>query len=332
MKILGIETSCDETSVAVLEDANIISNEIYSQAIHENFGGVVPELASRVHQKVLYGLCEKALKDARMNVRDIDLISVTRGPGLVGALLNGLCFAKGLALSLNKPLIGANHLEGHLWAFKLEGLEVQPPFCGMLVSGGHTVLLKVSAFGKYEIIGETVDDAAGEAFDKVGKLLSIDYPAGPVIDKLAKQGDSSYFKFPKVRVKKNPLNFSFSGLKTAARLFIESLSPEDKKNHLNDICASFQKTVVDELVGKTLKAAEQHKLRTVVLAGGVAANSELKIRFNDECKKRGIKLLAPPIKLCTDNAAMIAYAGYLNFQSGNSSLLDIGPKPRWPLG
>ncbi len=326
MYILGIETSCDETAAAVLQDRRVLSNVVYSQAkLHEKYGGVVPEVASRNHVRKMPYVLDEALAQADVDLRQIDLIGATRGPGLVGALLVGLSTAKGLAYGLDVPLLGVNHLEGHLFAHYLErGEEAPPPFLALLVSGGHTLLVHVKAWGSYETLGTTRDDAAGEAFDKVGKLLGVGYPAGPQIDRLAQRGDPHAVEFPRPMLEEPGFDFSFAGLKTAVLYHLR----KHPDTPVEDLAASFQEAVVDVLLGKTLKAAQGIGARRVVVVGGVAANSRLRARFQQECATQGYELYFPSLELCTDNAAMIAAAAYVRFAQG---LETPSPEESWRL-
>jgi len=311
MYILGIETSCDETAAAVLCDRRVLSNVVYSQAkLHEKYGGVVPEVASRNHIRKMPYVLDEALARAGVDLQEIDLIGATQGPGLVGALLVGLSTAKGLAYGLDVPLLGINHLEGHLFAHYLErGEEAPPPFLALLVSGGHTLLVHVKAWGSYETLGTTRDDAAGEAFDKVGKLLGVGYPAGPQIDRLAQQGDPHAVELPRPMLEEPGFAFSFAGLKTAVLYHLR----KHPDTPIEDLAASFQEAIVDVLVGKTLRAARKLGTQRIVVVGGVAANSRLRARFQQECATQGYELYFPSLELCTDNAAMIAAAAYVRF-------------------
>ncbi len=315
MITLGIETSCDETSCAVVKDGEqILSNIIYSQEDHQKFGGVVPEVASRAHVKKIVPIYEQALKEADLPIEKIDLIAATMGPGLVGPLLVGLTFAKGLAFASGKQFIPVNHMEGHLAANILEHRELDEKHLTLIVSGGHTMLVEINGFGNYELLGQTIDDAAGEAFDKVGKIMGLGYPGGIAIDRLAKQGNSSYVKFPRPLVHEKSYRFSYSGLKTAVALYIKKLSPEEFEKHKADIAASFQEAAVEVLVIKTLKAAIEKNIRHVTLSGGVAANSRLRSMMKEKLENNKLRLFYPSIKLCTDNAAMIAAAGTYRFE------------------
>ncbi len=307
--VLGLETSCDETAAAVLQGGRqVLSNVVYSQAeIHRKYGGVVPEVASRDHLRKLPYIVEESLKQARVGLNDIDLIGVTQGPGLVGCLLVGLSMAKGLAYGLEIPLVGVNHLEGHLFAHYIEkGERAPPPFVALIVSGGHTLLVFVREWGHYEVLGETRDDAAGEAFDKVGKLIGLGYPAGPAIDRLAKQGDSRAIPFPRPLLDASGYEFSFAGLKTAVVYHLR----DNPSTPQEDLAASFQEAVVDVLVEKALRAAQAKKVRRLVIVGGVAANSRLREKFKARSEKCEVHF--PSLALCTDNAAMIAAAAYFH--------------------
>jgi len=320
---LGIETSCDETSVAVLRDAReILANVVYSQAhLHDKYGGVVPEVASRNHIKKLPFAVTEALDQAGIDFSDISLVGATYGPGLVGPLLVGLSYAKAVAYALNKPLVGVNHLEGHIFAHYLENPDAPPPFLALIVSGGHTILAEVRAYGDYEILGETRDDAAGEAFDKVGKLLGLGYPAGAALDRLARQGNPKALMLPRPMLDSDSLEFSFAGLKTAIVYYLRDHPHADRA----DVAASFQEAVVDVLVEKTLRAAQQLHIKKIVVVGGVAANSRLRERL---LSQKNFEIFFPSMELCTDNAAMIAAcAAFHHRVLGQSDSLDIAPKP-----
>lgn len=318
MLVLGIETSCDETAAAVLQDGrSLLGNVVASQdEIHSKYGGIVPELAGRKHIESIHLIISEALEQAGVGLNDIDLIAVTQGPGLVVALLVGLNTAKGLAYANDIPLMGINHLEGHLLAIYLQE-EVAFPFLGVIVSGGHTDLYRVDGFGKYRILGRTRDDAAGESFDKVAKMLGWGYPGGPLIERNAREGDSKLCKFPRAWLEKGSLDFSFSGLKTSVRNAIQSrLRDENDLIGDADIAAGFQDAVVDVLVQKSLMACEQEGLDRIVLTGGVAANGYLRDTLQQAARGKGISCYAPKPIYCTDNAAMIACAGYYRYQSG----------------
>ncbi|AEH50454.1 tRNA (adenosine(37)-N6)-threonylcarbamoyltransferase complex transferase subunit TsaD [Pseudothermotoga thermarum] len=323
--VLAVETSCDETSVAIVKDNEILSNVVLSQiSIHAPFGGVVPELAARHHLKNLPVIFDQAVKQAKIDLLALDAVAVTVGPGLIGALLVGLSFAKGLSLALKKPLIGVNHLLGHVYAAKLAYPTLSTPFIALIVSGGHTELMYFSEdFLKPKVLGRTVDDAAGEAFDKVARLLDAGYPGGPAIEKLAKTGDPNKFDFPKALMEKGNLNFSFAGLKTAV-LYTLSKNPNVSKK---DVAASFQKAVVEVLVEKTVSAAKQERCRRIVVSGGVAANELLRLEFEKKAQELGLEIYIPPKSLCTDNAAMIARAGVELFEREMFCNLDVNADP-----
>ena len=324
--ILGIESSCDETSAAVLRGFDVYSHIVYSQVIHEKYGGVVPELASREHLKVISEVVEKAISDSKISLNELDGIAVTYGPGLMGALLIGLNFAKGLALSLKKPFIAVNHIESHLYAPMLEYSNLKPPFLCLLVSGGHTMLIDVQGIRKFKILGQTIDDAAGESFDKVARLLKIGYPGGPTIDRMSKNADDKFVKFPRAYLGKDSLDFSFSGLKTSVLNYVRN-NPTTDKNIIKNIVASFQAAVVDVLCEKMLRAVKKTKHNNLVLAGGVAANSKLREKMENISKENNINLFYPPLEYCTDNAAMVAAAGVLYYNNNWFSNLNINAVP-----
>ena len=331
MLVLGIETSCDETAAAVVDESYAVhSNVIYSQQDHARYGGVVPELASRAHMRTLVPVVRKAMQDAGVDWTHIDGVAVTRGPGLVGALLVGLSLAKGLAMAQGKPLIGVHHLEGHVFSNLVEQ-QVEVPFLTLLVSGGHTELILVEALGSYQLLGRTRDDAAGEAFDKVAKLLEL-LPregvvmGGRIIAELAERGDAKAIGFP--RPLSGETDFSFSGLKTAVLNYVRKLDLQERDRQLADIAASFQEAVVDTLVDKTILALQQTDVRAVCLAGGVAANKRLRHRLRDEIERRDIPFYCPSPVLCTDNAVMIGAVGtfYLNRGVRDDCALDVAPR------
>jgi N6-L-threonylcarbamoyladenine synthase len=331
MLVLGIETSCDETAAAVVDESYAVhSNVIYSQQDHARYGGVVPELASRAHMRTLVPVVRKAMQDAGVDWTHIDGVAVTRGPGLVGALLVGLSLAKGLAMAQSKPLIGVHHLEGHVFSNLVEQ-QVEVPFLTLLVSGGHTELILVEALGSYQLLGRTRDDAAGEAFDKVAKLLEL-LPregvvmGGRIIAELAERGDAKAIGFP--RPLSGEMDFSFSGLKTAVLNYVRKLDLQERERQLADIAASFQEAVVDTLVDKTILALQQTDVRAVCLAGGVAANKRLRHRLRDEIERRDIPFYCPSPVLCTDNAVMIGAVGtfYLNRGVRDDFALDVAPR------
>ena len=332
--ILGIESSCDDTSAAVIRDGWLLSNVIASQDVHKAYGGVVPELASRAHELNIVPVVSEGLKRAGVSREELTAIAFTRGPGLLGSLLVGTSFAKSLALSLGIPLVMVNHLQGHLLAgfVKEEGKENrQPsfPYLCLLVSGGNSQIVKVNGPLDFEILGQTIDDAVGEAFDKCSKMMGLGYPGGPIIDRLAKLGDASRFKFTKPHIP--GLDYSFSGVKTSLLYFVRdqmALDPEFLQNNKEDICDSFQKTLIDILMDKLIKAARQTGIKEIAIGGGVSANSGLRERVLLEGKKRGWKTYLPELKFTTDNAAMIAIAGYYRYLAGERCPLDVAPVSR----
>lgn len=333
MLILGIDTSCDDTSVAVLECRKILSNIVSSQIkFHSKYGGIVPEIASRKHIEWIWDVTERALNQAKIRFNDIDLIAVCHGPGLIGSLLVGLCFAKSLSYASKKPLIGVNHLEAHIQSIFLEDKYPEFPFLCLIVSGGHTSLYRVDDFGIYRELGRTRDDAAGEAFDKVAKMLGLGYPGGPLIDELSKEGDPDRYRLPRPFLQ-GSFDFSFSGLKTAIKILLKNLNikegdpPEDFKRHIS---ASFQSSVIEVLVEKIKWALKVEKLQRVVVTGGVAANSELRRKLK-ELEGQGFQIYLPSKALCTDNGAMIAVAGYHRFIKGESSDLFLNARAYLPL-
>ena len=334
MRILGIESSCDETAAAVVEDGRKILSNVVSTQIekHKIFGGVVPEVASRMHIEVINSVVSEALKVANKTLDDIDAIAVTYGPGLVGALLVGLQYAKGLAYSLKKPLIGVNHIEGHISANFIEHKDLKPPFVCLVVSGGHTFIVHVKDYGNYEIIGETRDDAAGEAYDKVARSLGLGYPGGPKIDKLSKEGNEDAIKFPRANFHDNTLDFSFSGVKSAVLNYLNKMEMKNEKINKADVAASFQKAVVGVLTDNVIKTCKIKKIDKIAIAGGVASNSALRESLIKEGKKRNINVLFPSPILCTDNAAMIGSAAYFEFLRGNVASMDLNAKPNLRLG
>lgn len=331
MTILGIETSCDETSAAIYSDRGLLSNEISSQVVHKKYGGVVPELASRAHVQQIMPVVDAALDDAHLTLDDISGLAVTYGPGLVGAILVGLNFVKGMALALNKPFIGINHIEGHIFANYIEGEAPELPFINLVISGGHTMLVLVEEHGRYKIMGRTHDDAAGEAFDKVAKMLDLGYPGGPAVSKIALNGDPNYERFPKGRFKDFPYDFSFSGLKTAVLYHIQKLSSDELEKHRADIAASFQRAAVDVLVERTFALLDDLKIKTLSVVGGVAANKLLREKLERRANAGDVKLFIPPPILCTDNAAMIARAGYFHLNRNEKSAYSLSPNPSLTL-
>ncbi len=325
MRVLGIESSCDDCAAAVVRDGkDVLSHVIHSQfQIHHPYGGVVPELASRDHLDKIIGVIEAAMKEAHLGWNDLEGIAVTNGPGLVGSLLVGLSAAKTLSFGLNIPFRGVNHLEGHLLAIFLEEPAPIFPFLGLIVSGGHTSIYRVEDFGRYQCLGQTRDDAAGEAFDKVAKLLGLGYPGGIAIDRLAKEGNPEAFRFPRAMASSKTLDFSFSGLKTSVRYFVEQHGEDFVHEHMADLVASFQEAVVDSILIKLSQAVKRTQVRRIVVSGGVAANSHLRARLLDMADKEGLQAQFPSSYLCTDNAIMIAAVGYRYLLKGESSPLSL---------
>lgn len=310
MNILAIESSCDETSVAVICESQVKSNVISSQIFHAKYGGVIPELASRAHLQNIYPVLEEALKTSQTRINDIDAITVTSEPGLIGSLIVGANFAKGLGMKYNLPVIPVNHIEGHLFSGCLQDSTLNFPFISLVVSGGHTALFRVNSYNDYSILGLTVDDAAGEAFDKTAKLIGLPYPGGPEIDKLARNGNPKKYNFPRSMIHSNDYNFSFSGLKTSVRYFLAKEFPSGMNQHeIPDLAASVQEAIVDVLIDKGLKAAEDNNLNAIVVAGGVSANSRLRTKMKAEAEKKSIKFVVPDMSYCMDNAAMIGFIG-----------------------
>lgn len=332
--ILAIESSCDETAAAVVKNGReVLSNVINTQiAIHTEYGGVVPEIASRKHIENINPVIKKALTDAGVTLDDIDAIGVTYGPGLVGALLVGVAEAKAIAFAMNKPLVGVHHIEGHISANYVENKELEPPFVALVVSGGHTHLVKVNDYGEYEIIGRTRDDAAGEAFDKVARAIGLGYPGGPKIDKLAKEGNPEAIEFPRAHVDDAPYDFSFSGIKSAVLNYINSANMQGKEINRADVAASFQKAVVDALVSRAVKLAKECGMDKLAIAGGVASNSALRAAVQEECVKNNIRFYSPSPVLCTDNAAMIGAAAYYEYIKGVRHGYDLNAVPNLKLG
>ncbi|MDO4288477.1 MAG: tRNA (adenosine(37)-N6)-threonylcarbamoyltransferase complex transferase subunit TsaD [Eubacterium sp.] len=334
MKILSVETSCDETSVAIVEDGRkVLSNRIYSQIdIHKKYGGVVPEIASRNHVVKLPYIVEEALSESGLGFSDIDAIGVTNGPGLVGALLVGVSGAKALAYSLGLPIIGVHHIEGHIAANFLQYPELEPPFLALVVSGGHSHLVMVKDYHTFEILGRTRDDAAGEAYDKISRVLGLGYPGGPAIDKAAKAGDPHAIEFPRVFLEKDSYDFSFSGLKSAVLNYLNSMKMKGQPVATADVAASFQLAVVEVLVEKTIHCAVENKMDKICMAGGVSANSLLRSMMQARADAAGIALYYPDPILCTDNAAMIGSMAYYNYLNGDLSNLYLNAVPSMKIG
>lgn len=331
--ILAIESSCDETSVAVMADGReILSNIISSQIeIHKLYGGVVPEIASRHHLENINAVIEQAMTEADVTKDDIDAIGVTYGPGLVGALLIGIAAAKALALAWDKPLIGVHHIQGHISAAYIEHKDLEPPFTALVVSGGHTNIVEVTDYNRCEILGSTRDDAAGEAFDKVARVIGLGYPGGPKIDSLSEEGDPHAVEFKRVYLEKGSLDFSFSGIKTAVLNYVNSEKQAGREINIADVAASFQQAVLEVIVTKAVEAAVSMNKDRLVMAGGVASNRHLRAMLETACREKGIRLYCPSPVLCTDNAAMIGTAAYYKYRAGETDGLDLDAFPNLPL-
>ena len=317
MKVLAVESSCDETSVAVVKDGReVYSNVIASQIdTHKKFGGVVPEIASRQHVEAINTVLKEGLDQAGIKLEDIDIIAATKGPGLIGALLVGLSAGKALALATGKPFVGVNHIVGHVCANYISFKDLEPPFIGLIISGGHTYLIEVKDYVDFTLHGRTVDDAVGEAFDKVARSLGLAYPGGPLIDALAKKGKET-IEFPRVMIKEDNYNFSFSGLKTAVLNYLNSTRLRGEEIVTEDVCKSFQEAVVDVLLEKSFRLAREKDMDKIVLCGGVSANSRIREAFEERGREENIRIFYPELKLCTDNAAMIASAAYYEYMAG----------------
>lgn len=331
MKILGIETSCDDTAVAIYDETQgLLSQRIHSQAdLHKIYGGVVPELASRDHIQKLLPLIQSLLSDCHLTLKEITGIAYTRGPGLIGALMVGASVARSLAFALQIPSIGVHHLESHIMAVMLENEKPTYPFVTLLASGGHTILLLAEKFGSYRILGETVDDAAGEAFDKTAKLLNLEYPNGAALAKLAASGNAKQFHFPRPMLDQPNCDFSFSGLKTSVANLVQQLHPDEKTKA--DIAASFEMAMIETLLKKSERALQETDCSQLVIAGGVSANQTLRI-LSQKLSRKNIRVFFPRLELCTDNAAMVAYNGFLRLSRGEKDALDCDVKARWGLG
>lgn len=332
--ILAIESSCDETAASVVKNGRVVLSNIISSQIdlHTLYGGVVPEIASRKHMEQVNQVTQQALKDAGVALEDITAVAVTYGPGLVGALLVGVAFAKSLAFAADKPLVGVHHIEGHISANYIENPDLEPPFTCLVVSGGHTNIVLVEDYGVYKIIGRTRDDAAGEAFDKVARAVGLGYPGGPKIDKLAKEGNKDAIAFPRAKVDGSPYDFSFSGIKSAVLNYINHSEMKNEEINRADLVASFQNAVVDALVSRTIMAAKEYGCKKLAVAGGVAANSALRAALESECKKNNITFYHPSPIFCTDNAAMIGSAGYYEYMAGVRAGWDLNAVPNLKLG
>jgi len=329
--VLGIETSCDETSAAIVKDSKLISNVVYTQKIHKNYGGVVPELASQEHLNEIISVIDLCLNESKLKISDIDGIAVTYGPGLMGSLLVGLNFVKAMSLSLKIPFLGINHLEGHLFSNYINNKNIEFPHLCCLVSGGHTQLWLIEDYDVFKLLGASIDDAAGEAFDKGARIMGLGYPGGPEIDKISKQGNPKFFNFPRPEVKGSPLNFSFSGLKTALLYYCQKQNTEFLKINIPNIAASYQEAIIDCVFNRIKKIIDTNKnLKQIYIAGGVAANS----RFREKSslfKLNNINIIFPKLEYCTDNAAMIAMAGYHKINNGKYSEYNLVPNPNLKL-
>ena len=334
INILAIESSCDETAAAVVRNGReILSNVIYSQIdLHTLYGGVVPEIASRKHIDKINQVVDKAIADSGLKLEEMDAIAVTYGPGLVGPLLVGVSFAKALAYGAGLPIVGVHHIEGHICANYIANADLEPPFMCLVVSGGHTHLVKVADYGRYEILGKTEDDAAGEAFDKVARSIGLGYPGGPKIDKVSKEGNPEAIKFPRAKVGGSEYDFSFSGLKSAVLNYLNTASMNNETIVTEDVAASFQQAVIDVLVGHSMEALERYGFDKFAIAGGVASNSGLRKAFEEACAERNVKFFLPPPILCTDNAAMIGSAAFYEYKSGVRHGLDLNAIPNLKLG
>lgn len=339
MFVLGIETSCDETSASVVDDGGVRSNIISSQFIHRQYGGIVPELASRAHQRLIVPVVGEALAVAGIRGKDLSAVAVTYGPGLVGALLVGLNFAKAFSYGLGVPFIGINHMEAHIYSSFLAGPQPRFPFLCLIVSGGHTQIVMVREPLRHELLGETLDDAAGEAYDKVAKMLGLGFPGGPVIDAMAAEGNPEYVRFPRSFLDEESFDFSFSGIKTSVLYWLRDHGfhssvgpPQIPHGQLADLCASFQAAVVDVLVQKTLLALKRYSLQDVAVAGGVSANSELRHRLAENASRGGFRLYLPAPEYCTDNGAMVAMLGLMKLRQGVRSDLELNAIANLPLG
>ena len=332
--ILAVESSCDETAASVVRNGReVLSNVIYSQIdLHTLYGGVVPEIASRKHIEKVNQVIEKALSDAGITLKEVTAVAVTYGPGLVGALLVGVSAAKAIAFAADKPLVGVHHIEGHISANYIENKELEPPFICLVVSGGHSHLVVVKDYGEYEIIGRTRDDAAGEAFDKVARAIGLGYPGGPKIDKISKEGNPDAIRFPRAKVDGSTYDFSFSGLKSAVLNYLNSCEMKGIAVNQADVAASFQKAVIDVLVGHSMDAVSRYHFKKFAIAGGVASNTSLRAAFEKACREKGLEFYHPSPVYCTDNAAMIGVAGYYEYCKGTRHGWDLNAVPNLKLG
>jgi len=341
LTILGIETSCDETSAAVVRDGRLLANVTATQLFHSQYGGVVPELASRAHQRRIIPVVEESLLKAGVSKKELDAVAAVYGPGLVGAILVGLSFGKSLALGLGIPFVGVDHMEAHIFSNLIDDPKPAFPFVSLTVSGGHTQLVLVKGPFEYDLLGETKDDAAGEAFDKVAKMLGLGYPGGPLIDKYAREGNPSFVSFPRPYLEEGSLEFSFSGLKTSVLYYLRrtgykpapggDVATESNNKLRADLCASFQAAVVDVLVEKAIRGAQMTGVKQIAVSGGVSANSELRRRMQEAAAKRGLRVFIPKFEYCTDNGAMVAMVGYTKLQSGQTSSLELTAEPNLSL-
>ncbi|OUW62689.1 MAG: tRNA (adenosine(37)-N6)-threonylcarbamoyltransferase complex transferase subunit TsaD [bacterium TMED198] len=333
MYILAIETSCDETSAAILYNNKLLSNSVYSHLIHKKYGGVFPEKASREHEVNIIDTVNNALDSANVNIKEINAVSVTYGAGLIGSLLVGVNFAKGISISLDIPLIGVNHLEGHIFANFIENSpQIKFPFVSFLVTGGHTQIWIAKSLGDYELVSDTLDDAAGEAFDKGARILGLEYPGGPEIQKFSKNGDKNKYKFPIPYSKKHPLFFSFSGLKTSLLYKVKDMDDNDFNENINNLAASYQEAIVDTLLDKLKRVLKIHSIKKIYIAGGVAANTRFRKKIDTILNEfNNVDIQFPPIKYCTDNAAMIGLISYYQFLDNRISNLDLIPNPNLSL-
>ncbi len=333
MRILAIESSCDETAAAIIEDGRKILSSVINTQVEEHglYGGVVPEIASRRHTENIVAVAKKALADADMALEEVDYIGVTAAPGLIGALLVGVNFAKGLSLATGKKLIPVHHLKGHIAANYLAHPELKPPFLCLVVSGGHSHIVEVSDYTKFKILGKTRDDAAGEAFDKAARAMGLPYPGGVHLDRVSKEGNPKAFNLPKPRVEGSPLDMSFSGLKTAVVNILHNAEQRGEKINIPDLCASYQDVICHALVDRVMLAAKEGGYKTIVAAGGVSANSGLRALLERECKRRHLELFVPPLELCGDNAAMIGSQAYYEALAGNFADLSLNARPTMPI-
>ena len=337
MTILGIETSCDETSAAVVREGRLLANVTATQVFHSQYGGVVPELASRAHQRRIIPVVEESLLKAGVSKKELDGIAAVYGPGLIGAILVGLSFGKSMALGLGIPFVGVDHMEAHIFSNLIDDPKPAFPFVSLTVSGGHTQLVLVKGPFEYDLLGETKDDAAGEAFDKVAKMLGLAYPGGPLIDKYSREGNSSFVSFPRPYLEEGSLEFSFSGLKTSVLYYLRRtgykpgpggvVATESNDKLRADLCASFKAAVVDDLVEKAISAAQKTGVKQIAVSGGVSANSELRRRMQEAAARRGLQVFIPKFEYCTDNGAMVAMVGYTKLQSGQTSSLELTAEP-----